>query len=405
MFIRKFYDTAEVDTGGGTEVAELSPAALMAKHGSKSDENSVAAPIDITEKKEEIKPEEPEVAATATPSSNEKPSSETPQETKSQVEETKKEEPPIAAEPQKVQTLDEVLKNNQPDTIFKALGFDDQKAEFVSKIKDIDPKVVGILQAYEKGTLGDYIKELSVDYSKMEPEDLMRHQLRLDYPKATERQLEILYKKEIIDAYNLDSEDEDEAADGKELLAAKADKYRDTFIANQEKYLMPEKPEPKAEAVPDNTAEQKAKENVEAHKRELIESPIGKDIFANKKITLGEGESRFSFEVDPESLVATVTDANEWVKAMYDKVETGADGKEYNVLNTEKQMLVAAIQKYGTKFLEAYALHHAGLGGKKVIEPIENASKPDNSTPAKSDPLPTSAAALMAKQGTRRSGG
>ena len=69
----------------------------------------------------------------------------------------------------------------------------------------------------------------------------------------------------------MDSVDEDEVAEGKELLAAKADKYRDSFIANQDKYLMPNPPEKKAEVVPDNTAEQKAKENIEAYVKNLTE--------------------------------------------------------------------------------------------------------------------------------------
>lgn len=258
---------------------------------------------------------------------------------------------------------------------------------------DVDPKLVGIIQAWKSGQLGDYVKELATDYSKMEAEDVMRHQLRVDYPKATERQLEILYKKEIVEKYNLDSVDEDEVAEGKELLAAKADKYRDSFIANQDKYLMPNPPEKKAEVVPDNTAEQKAKENIEAYVKNLTEDSYTKNIIADKKLTLGEGEEKFSFPVEPQELIDVLSNGEKWAETMFD---------DKGSIKTEHQLLIATVAKYGKSFLDAYALHFKGLGGKVVTDKIDNAKPPENNTSSKADPLPTSAAAAMAKSGVRR---
>ncbi len=171
MFIRKFYETA-VDEGGGeaavAEPIQMSAAEAMAKHGSKSDENRVEAPVDINEKKEVEKPtvDEPATAKVEENPTDEKPASETSQEkTEVPVDVPKVEEKqPIVAETPKTQTLEEVLKTNQPEQIFKALGFDDDKVALVSELKDIDPKMVGIIQAYKDGTLGDYVKELSTDY-------------------------------------------------------------------------------------------------------------------------------------------------------------------------------------------------------------------------------------------------
>ena len=400
MFIRKFYEADVADASGGeTAVAEpvqISAAEAMAKFGSKSSEDSVAEPIDINEKKEVEKPKDEETATAKVEETktDEKPASETSQEKQTPIEETKKEETtPIAQAPEKVLTLEEVLKTNQPDTVLKSLGFDDEKVALVQELKDIDPKLVGIIQAWKSGQLGDYVKELATDYSKMEAEDVMRHQLRVDYPKATERQLEILYKKEIVEKYNLDSVDEDEVAEGKELLAAKADKYRDSFIANQDKYLMPNPPEKKAEVVPDNTAEQKAKENIEAYVKNLTEDSYTKNIIADKKLTLGEGEEKFSFPVEPQELIDVLSNGEKWAETMFD--DKGA-------IKTEHQLLIATVAKYGKSFLDAYALHFKGLGGKVVTDKIDNAKPPENNTSSKADPLPTSAAAAMAKSGVRR---
>ncbi len=404
MFIRKFYDTA-VDEGGGeaavAEPIQMSAAEAMAKHGSKSDENRVEAPVDINEKKEVEKPvEETTTAKVEETPIAEKPASETSQEKTEVLAEVPKveEKQPIVAETPKAQTLAEVLKTNQPEQIFKALGFDDNKVALVSELKDIDPQMVGIIQAYKDGTLGDYVKELSTDYSKMTAEEVMRHQLRQEYPKATPKQIEALYKAEVVERYKIDPEiySEEEVEYGRDLLDVKADKYRDTLIANQEKYLLPKPPEPKLAQPPDNSAELKAKENVETYVRTLTEDPYTKNIIADKKITLGEGEEKFSFPVDANALIDVLSNGEKWAETMFD--ETGA-------IKTEHQLLIATVAKYGKGFLDAYALHYKGLGGKEVIEPINNAKPPEKSTTSKSDPLPTNAAALMAKQGVRRTGG
>lgn len=398
--IRKFYAaTTDAGAGAATDVVEeVNMAAMMAKHGTKSSESQKPPePIDINGNKIETPAEEPAKAATAEPEKKPAETKTEPEKKEPVKEEPKAEPAPIVAEkPKAAPTLDEVLKNNQPGTILKALGFDDQKAHFVSKIKDIDPKVVALIDAYENGTLGNYVKELSMDYSKMEPEDVMRHQLRVDYPKATAKQLEILYKKEVIDAYNLDSEDPDELAEGKELLAAKADRYRDSFIENQKKYLLPERPEPK-QVVPDNSAELQAKERVETYRKELLEHPYTKDIVANKKIKLGEGDEAFNYPVEAQDLIDVLSDPKRWSETMWD-IEKGEP-------KTEHQLAVAAFALDSKKFLTEYAKHLKAIGAKQVIDPIENAKPADNSTPAKSEPVIDDPAKAMAKYGKRIAGG
>lgn len=402
--LRKFYAATTEGGGAAAEVVEgqepeVNMAALMAKHGTKSSESSKPPePIDINGKKVETKAEEPAKAATAEPEKKLAETKPEPEKKEPVKEEKKAETAPIVAEkPKSELTLAEVLKNNQPDTVLKALGFDDKKVAFLQELGDIDDKVIGIIQAWKNGTLGDYTKELGTDYSKMDAEEVMRHQLRKDYPKATARQLEVLYKREVVDAYNLDSEDPDELAEGKELLAAKADRYRDSFIENQSKYLMPKPPEPKAEPKPDNTAEIEAQKRVEAYRKELNEHPYMKNIIANKKITLGEGEQSFNYPVDAQELVDVLSDPKKWMAAMWD-VEKGEP-------KTEHQLAVAAFALDSKKFLKEYADHLKSIGAKEVIDPIENASSPDKSTPAKSEEVITDPAKAMAKHGRRVPGG
>ena len=400
-FIKKFYEAAISEgAGGAVEAVKEAPqytsmAEAMAKAGTKSDENSpVKTPIDKVVKVEETKDEIPAVAKTE---EIEKPKVEVPEtQEKPNVEEAKAETPKPAEQPKPQLTLDEVLKNEQPSTIFKKLGFSDQTATFLNELKDADPKILGIVQAWKEGKLGDYVKELSTDYQKMSAEEVMRHQLRQEYPKATDKQFKALYDSEIVERYKLDSDiySETEVENGIALLEAKADKYRDTLSENQQKYLLPEKPTPIVDNSP--KPEELQRQQIEAYRKELSENPYTKDIIANKKITIGEGDEKFSYPVEASELLDVLTDPAKWVETMYDK-----DGEHF-VPKVEHQLMVAAFSQDSKKFLSEYAKHLKSLGGKQVADKIDNASAPDKSTSAKSDQLPTSAASAMAKSGVRR---
>ncbi len=134
--------------------------------------------------------------------------------------------------------------------------------------------------------------------------------------------------------------------------------------------------------------------------KSIKESSYTKDIFTNKKIYIGEGDSKYGFAVEPQELVDILANPEKWVSAMWDK-EKGADGKEYSVPKTQHQLLVAAVAKYGMSLFDAYATHWKGLGGKEVTDPIENASQPGNTQAAKSEPAITSMAQAMALKGKR----
>lgn len=397
--IRKFFEAdAPVQTGGFASIAEA-----MARQGVKNEtENVVATPINIPEKKEEPKAEEPTVAATADVSSGgEQVIPDTPSQPK--VEEQIPQEPQkVAAEQVKQPTLQEVLKSQQPDAVFKALGFSDKEIGLLNELKGFD-KVdyfANFVREWKaNGNVNGYLKELTTDYGKMSAEDLMRHQLQAEYPKATPQQLEALYKKEVTKAYNLDSDDEDERSEGMSLLEAKADKYRDTFIENQKSRLLPELPEVEP-AAPD-PQEVFRQQEFERVTNEIKNNNYTRNIIQSGKIELGEG---FSFPVDSNALLDIVINGDVTGELMFDKV-TGTNGQPSYTPKVEHQILVAALQKYGKPFLDAYANHFKALGGKNVIEPIDNAKPTETSSTSAAEVQPTTVAGMMAKSGTFNSGG
>lgn len=402
LLFRKFFDTATTEPATQNQEPQ-SIAALMAHQGVVNrTHDMVAAPIMITETKEENKPvNEPTPAATATsPSDTASTTSETPTQTK--VEEPVQ-QLPIATEQVNQPSWQEVLKSQQPETVLSELGYDDQTVQLLSKIKSFDPKVVGLIQAYEQGKHVDYLRELSTDYSKMSDEDVMRHQLRRDNPQASDKALEVMFKKEVVQIYNLDSEDPDELAEGKLYLEAKAARYRSSLIENQQNYLLPKAPEPQRPVEVDRSADEDVRK-FEVYRTQFNDNPYTKDIFNSKSISFGEGDEKFSFKVDPNAIVKVLFNGEKWMERM-SEVRDNPDGTRTFTPDTKKQFLVGMVAEYGEDFLKEYAKHFKSLGGKTVTDTIDNAKPPENTTSSTAPRGYNSVAEAMAKEGRPSYGG
>lgn len=309
-------------------------------------------------------------------------------------------------EPQKEQELksqgnwQDAVKE-QPDEVLKALGFDEKAISFIKELKDVDPKMVGFLNNWkEKGNVTDYLNELSKDYTQMPAEDVMRHQLRVDYPKASEAQLDVLYKKEVVEKYNLNSYDEDEAGEGKLLLDAKADRYRDELAKSQQERLLPISPD-RSEAA--KAEEQRLAEFSKSIVKEFNENPYTKEVLAKNAITIGEGNDKFSFPIDSKAISDLVLNGDTTGELMFDKVNK--DGQEVFLPKAQHQLLVATVNKYGEKFITELAKHYKSLGSKAAIDPIENARPTETRMPSTSNEEPKTVAGAMAKFGRLNSGG
>lgn len=381
--VKKFYNTDAPDAGG----AAPSVAELMAKHGVMNNTDiPVATPVtDKTEGTQEPeKPVEVTPAATATETLNGEKAIETPPPTPPEAVQA-----PAAVQP----NWQEVLRNQQPDDVLKTLGYDEKAVGFLKKFNDLDPKMQAFLNVWESGgDIKEYLQELTTDYGKMSAEDVMRHQLRREYPKASQQQLDALYKREVVKAYSLDSLDDEEVEEGRALLEAKADKYRETFVQEQQNKLLPAPPQKPDNSEAEAKAEAERVKQFEAYKSQVTGHNLFREIAAAKAYTIGEGDEKFSFPVEPQDL-QEVLFTDKWQENMFDK-----DGNA----NVEHQLLLATVNKYGANFIKELAKHFKSVGGQKAIEPIENASKPDGGTPTKPDTPPQSPAEAMARFGQIR---
>jgi hypothetical protein len=389
MFFRKFYNTDAPDAPSTPSVAEL-----MAKHGQQAQSgfNTDSIPVINKESNEEPPAVKPPIEPVATTTSNEPPAQANQESlTTPEVVKVAETTPPIAETPTPVPTWQEVLRQQQPDTIFKELGLE---ADVVGLAKELTPEMKAFFNHWKaNGDVTSYLRELSTDYSKMPAEDVMRHQLRQEYPKASDQQLNVLFRKEVVEKYNLNSEDETEKQEGVLLLEAKADKYRDDFAAKQKDFLLPPPPKPE---VPEQQVDNR-QQALEAYQAEFQNDAYTKNIFANKTVSIGEGDEKFNYPIEPEAIKELLF-TDKWAENL-SRIETGPDGSKIYKPDAEKQFLIGAFAANPKGFLTEYAKHFKAIGGKSALAPIENAKLPDASTPSASEAAPDSPAGAMARGG------
>lgn len=380
----KFYD-AEPDgmPSPSSSPEPMSVAAMMAKEGVMSHSDSRAIPSVSREAKVEanIEPEPAPVVTTTASEGNREPE---PEPTKT-----------IASENQS-QNWQEVLKQQKQEVILKELGFDEKAIDFVKELKEVDPKMAKFFSNWKSNgdSISEYLKEMSTDYSKMPSEEVMRHQLREEYPKATERQLEVLFRKEIVEKYNLDSMDEDLVEEGKLLLDAKAEAYREKLVQKQQEYLLPNYEQKVDQSQID------AEKEFEKYKTNLMSNQVTQELIQNKRISIGEGDEKFNYSVaNPNNIIENLLDSNSWANKLFD-IQKDANGEEVFVPNVEKQLLVSAILEDHKGFLRDMAKYYKSLGGKSAIDSIDNPSPIGNpSSPSKQASEPKTPAEWMARAG------
>jgi len=395
-----FLLNAAIAEPAGTTATEQAPsvASLLATQGKiLTNENDTPPEAVInTEQKEEPKQAEvPNAASAKEPSSAVQVISETQEPVV--TEPVAATTAPIVQEPAPVQTWQEVLKAQQPETVFKELGYD-EKVVNISKALSESPQMAALFDQWiNKGDITPYLKAVSTDYAKMDSEQLMRHQLLDEYPDADEATINALYQRKVVRAYDLDSTYSDELAEGKLLLDAEAKKVRESLISKQQQFLTPKPPEPKADAAPVETPEQAQQKRIDFIVNSTKESPTVQDFIKNQQLVVGEGDEAYPYPVpEPQKVIDLLITPGALESKLWTKQDLG-NGQE-KLTATPLQILLGAIAHDPKDFFTKYSNHLKSLGSKAIIDPIENASAPSNATSSAAEQA-QSVAAQMAKGG------
>src|SRR6266850_3051630 len=179
--MKLFYADEATPAGGG---APVDLASVLAKSGVQtSDDTVVDIPNITTAPIVQATPPAPTEPVKAEPAAPVKKEEEVPI-----VQET----PQAASQMQPADWRTE-LKKAEKAEILKELGFDE--------------KMVGFYNTWMAGgEIGNNVKAVSVDYSKMTPEQLLKQQIAEEYPEFSPEDLDELYHAKVIDQYKLDPE-------------------------------------------------------------------------------------------------------------------------------------------------------------------------------------------------------
>lgn len=374
IFLKKFY----ADDAAEAVAPAIDVAAMLAKSGSRTEEGGSTEIPDI--KIEEPKPKmaegiKPEVSAETVP---------TPAKPEARVEVPQIPSPAgEVVQPPLVDWKTELKKADVAE-ILKELGF--------------DPKMVGFYNKWRTdGNITDYLKAVTVDFSKMTPEQLMKYQMQEDYPELSPEDLEELYRARVIEQYKLDPDtfSEMEIKRGRILIGADAKKIRETLMAKQQEYILSAKPPAAAPdtSVQDRQQEEAIQQVLSQYKTTLEAHPVTKELITNKRLLIGEGEDSFIYELpDAAKALTALQNPQQWAELVFNP-----DGSP----KVELQLFLSAAaidEKLPSHILKA----GMALGAKRAIEQIENAKKPD-AAPSKPDD-PTSPAQALARAGVITNG-
>ena len=248
---------------------------------------------------------------------------------------------------------------------FKSLR-DSEKTSFK------DDFIKDAVEFYNKtGSLTPYLEATSLNFEEMTDEKIMRHNLKSQNPTLSDRAIERLYLRDIINKYSLDADrfDEDEVELGKELLKADADKLRKTLVDEQKNFIQPEsKPEDNREAEAQQTA---FIESVNTNK-------TTRDLLENKRILVDYNDQSFSYEIEnPEQLKDMALDSTKFFALFQD---------EKGTIDFDKWYKVASYALDPETYNQSLISHGVGLGQEKVVKDLKNPSKVTKSSPQYKEP-------------------
>ena len=236
--------------------------------------------------------------------------------------------------------------------------------------EEYDDFIKGLIEYYkETGDVSAYIEAKNVDYSEMPDLDIVRHNMRRQYSEMSEKNFERLFRREVVDKYQLDATryDEDEVELGEELLKAEAGKIRQELIENQKRFKAPERA---AQPEVDTSAQQA--EAMAQWQQSVESAPETQKVLGDGRVIIEYGGEPFAYEIDnPQSVVDMTIDNNKFFQLFQNEGGQIDYNKWYKVMNYASDP---------DTFERSLILHGKNLGGKEVVSEIKNPSRPTKSS-------------------------
>ena len=232
--------------------------------------------------------------------------------------------------------------------------------------EEMDDFIKGLVEYYkETGDVSAYIEAKNVDYSAMSDLDIVRRNMRSQYSEMSDKNFERLFRREVVDKYQLDASryDEEEVELGEELLKAEASKLRSELIERQAKFKAPER-----QAQPEVDTAAQAEEAMAQWTETVNSAPQTQSVLNDGRILVEFGGEPFAYEIDnPQSVVDMTVDNNKFFQLFQNEGGQIDYDKWYKVMNYALDP---------STFERSLILHGKNLGGKEVVSEIKNPSRP-----------------------------
>lgn len=224
-----------------------------------------------------------------------------------------------------------------------------------------DDFIKGAVDYYEKtGDLTPYLQAKLVDYDGAADEEIMRHDLRDQYPSLSEKAFEKLYKQQVTEKFKLDPDqwDDDDIDLGKELLKSEATKLRSKYQEWQKGFKAPE-------PAPDNTAEENQR-MLQDFEKTVRTNDVTRGILDSKRIAIKTADGDFNYEVPSTNELLDMTINNDKFFSQF----SAGDGK----LDYAKWYKTAAYSQNPELFEKALVNYGKTLGREEMSKDIKNPS-------------------------------
>lgn len=217
-----------------------------------------------------------------------------------------------------------------------------------------------------------YLEAKTVNLKEMTPEQLFRKKLKDEYG-VSGKDLERLYKDEVIDKYKLDPEsyEEDEISVGKLRMAKAAEAIRSEYEEKLKPYLQPgplkQESETQESPKPEGPTEEEIMAQFKEFEQKLKTSPQTKELLEKKTFIIPTvDDEKFNLEVEsPEELVDMAVNSEKFFGLF--NTENGPDLQRF--------YQVASFARDPDKFIKLLVAHGKELGQAKVLKEIENPSQ------------------------------
>lgn len=349
--IRKFYDAAVADAGASTKFE------VTREEVSLNDVFEGMRPENKVEKKEEIVEEKKEAAAEV--------------KVEAKVEGAAAAE--VKVEPkQEVATPDwkELVKKQDRKEVFALLEIDEDALSLSKELKQDEFVNKIVTYRKENGNVTPFIEAATKDWDKVSHLDLLRDDLKRQYPKLSDERFSILSKNNIDKRFILGEDaPEDEAEVASVLLETEGEKIREARKAEQKQFLDSVKPVDKTAETQRLAKEQEAAAQKELEQfSEMIEAnPFFTKLNTDKKISFGSKEHAFNHPANPESVKEQAIASRKFFDKFWSEDKSGNP-----VFDVERWSKVMTYAENPLSFEDALIVHGKSLGTGKVVEELEN---------------------------------